>query len=221
MKKTPYLAFTSLSYRILHIVITLGFFVAGFLANVYIGPIGVVILSAGYPLVLVFLDYFAFSGASSRKQKSMHFIKSSYKGLSFFKSAVKTDLWIKHGCILLGHLGYILAELIYYTDSEEFLEAILLLLIFFPISGLTTNITLIISRRIALTLMVHVTVCYICSMISTVLLVTYSFLMPEHMSDHTAVMLAAFVIIETISIIVAVILYKDCIKGYTAGFSDT
>ena len=82
-------------------------------------------------------------------------------------------------------------------------------------------ITLIISRRIALTMIVHVTVCYICSMISTVLLVIYSFLMPEHMSDHTAVMLAAFVIIETISIIVAVILYKDCIKGYTAGFSDT
>lgn len=220
MKKTPYLAFTSLSYRILHIVITLGFFVAGFLANVYIGPIGVVILSAGYPLLLVFLDYFAFSGASSRKQKSMHFIKSSYKGLGFFKSAVKTDLWIKHGCILLGHLGYILAELIYYTDSEEFLEAILLLLIFFPISGLTTNITLIISRRIALTMAVQIAVCYICSMLSTILLLMYSFLMPEHISDYTVAAIVSFVIIEALSIIVGVILYKDCVKGYASSFSD-
>jgi hypothetical protein len=120
MKKSPYLAFTSLGYRILHLITTLGFIMIGFLADVYIGSIGVVMISAGIPLILVFLDYFAFSGASSRKQKSMQFVKSSCKGFNFFKSALKTDIWVKQGCIVLGYLGYILAELIYFTDSEAF-----------------------------------------------------------------------------------------------------
>ena len=65
MKKSPYLAFTSLGYRILHLITTLGFIMIGFLADVYIGSIGVVMISAGIPLILVFLDYFAFSGAST------------------------------------------------------------------------------------------------------------------------------------------------------------
>ena len=220
MKKTPYLAFTSLGYRILHCIITLGFMVLGFLADVYMGSVGVVIISAGMPLVLVFLDYFAFSGTSSRKQKSMQFIKSSYKGLNLFKTAVKTDLWIKQGCIVLAYLGYILAEIIYYIDSETFFDSLLLLLIYLPISGLTTNLTLIISRRIALTIAVQIAVCYICSMFSTILLVIYSFLIPEHISNFAVAAIISFVIIEAISIVVGIILYKDCVKGYTSSFSD-
>ena len=47
MKKSPYLAFTSLGYRILHCVATLGFIMIGFLANIYIGSVGVVLISAG------------------------------------------------------------------------------------------------------------------------------------------------------------------------------
>ena len=220
MKKSPYLAFTSLGYRILHLITTLGFIMIGFLADVYIGSIGVVMISAGIPLILVFLDYFAFSGASSRKQKSMQFVKSSCKGFNFFKSALKTDIWVKQGCIVLGYLGYILAELIYFTDSEAFFDSFLLLLIYLPISGLTTNITLIISRRIALTMAVQIAVCYICSMLSTILLLMYSFLMPEHISDYTVPAIVSFVIIEALSIIVGVILYKDCVKGYASSFSD-
>ena len=115
----------------------------------------------------------------------MQFVKSSCKGFNFFKSALKTDIWVKQGCIVLGYLGYILAELIYFTDSEAFFDSFLLLLIYLPISGLTTNITLIISRRIALTMAVQIAVCYICSMLSTILLLMYSFLMPEHISDYT------------------------------------
>ena len=67
---------------------------------------------------------------------------------------------------------------------------------------------------------VQIAVCYICSMLSTILLLMYSFLMPEHISDYTVAAIVSFVIIEALSIIVGVILYKDCVKGYASSFSD-
>lgn len=221
MNKSPYFAFTALSYRILHVVTVLAFLVIGFLADVYFGNVGAVLLSASIPLVLVFIDYFAFAGTSSRKQKNMQFLKSSCKGLGFFRSALKTDLLLKHFCLLFGYLGFILAEVIYFTDSEAFIDSLLVLLIYVPISELTLNITLILSRRIALSMVIQIAVCYICSMISTILLFMYSFLLPEHISDFTLVIIISFIIIQTISIIVAIVLYKDCVKGYISSFSDT
>ena len=221
MNKSPYLAFTALSYRVLHVMTVLVFLVVGFVANLYFGSVAAVLLSASIPLVLVFIDYFAFAGTSSRKQKNMQFLKSSCKGLEFFRSALKTDLLLKHFCLLFGYLGYILAEVIYFTDGEAFLNSLLVLLIYVPISELTLNITLILSRRIALSMVIQITVCYICSMVSTILLLVYSFLIPEQISDFTLVIIISFIIIQTISIIMAVILYKDCVKGYVSSFSDT
>jgi hypothetical protein len=58
-------------------------------------------------------------------------------------------------------------------------------------------------------------------MISTVLLLTYSFLLPENLRDYTLPSIISFAVIEILSIITAVILYKDCVKGYVSGFSDT
>lgn len=221
MKKSPYLAFTSLMYRIIQILIVLISVVLGFLADVYIGNAGIVMLAAGLPLILVFTDYFAFSGTSTKKTKSMQFIKSSCKGFDFFRSALKTDLLLKHFCLLFSFLGIYLAEIIYFNDGDGFVASILLLLIYLPISQLTMNITLIISRRIALTLAVQISVCYICSMISTILLLTYSFLLPENLRDYTLPSIISFAVIEILSIIAAIILYKDCVKGYVSGFSDT
>ena len=221
MKKSPYIAFTTLGYRLLNILTTVLFVVIGFLADVYIGSIGVVILSAGVPLVLVFLDYFAFSGASTRKQKSMSFIKSSCKGFEFFKSTVKTDLIIKHICLLFCYIGFVLAEIIYYTDSEALINSLMLLLIYMPISALTMNITLIISRRISLSMVIQTTVCYICSMISTILLLIYSAIIPENMDDFMLPVIISFFVLGTISIVLAYVLYKDCLKGYTSSFVDT
>ena len=221
MKKSPYLAFTSLMYRILQVLTVLLFIAAGFLADVYIGSIGVVMISAGLPLVIVFTDYFAFAGVSTRKLKSMQFVKSSCKGFDFFKSALKTDLFLKHFCLNFSFVGYLLAEIIYFTDSETFTGSLMILLIYLPIAQLTMNITLIISRRIALTMAIQIAVCYICSMISTILLLVYSFLLPENMSDYTVPSIISFFVIEVVSIIVAIVLYKDGLKGYVSSFSDT
>lgn len=221
MKKSPYLAFTSLMYRIIQVVTLLFFIGIGFLADIYIGSAGIVVISAGAPLITVFTDYFAFSGTSTRKVKSMQFVKSSFKGLDFFKNALKTDLLLKHLCLIFSYLGYILAEIIYFIDSETLISSLLILLIYLPISQLTMNVTLIISRRISLTLAVQIAICYICSMISTVFLLMYSFLLPENMSDYTMPSIISFAVIEILSTIAAVILYKDCVKGYVSSFSDT
>ena len=221
MNKSAYIAFTAPSYRVLNILATLGLILIGFLADVYIGTVGIVMLSTFGPVVLVFLDYFAFSGASTRRQRTMNYMKSSFKGEAFFRSALKTDIFLKEICLLFSFLGYIIAEVIYFTDADSFVNGILVLLIYLPVSEITMCVTLIISRKIALSVIIQTAVCYFCSMISTFLLMFYSFIVPEQLAEYTLTFVIMFFLLEAIHILCAVLLYRDCVKGYTSSFTDT
>ncbi|MBR6475884.1 MAG: hypothetical protein IKS98_10585 [Lachnospiraceae bacterium] len=221
MKKTAYLAFTSFSYRLLCLLMTVVFMVGSFLANIYVGKIAAILLATLMPVMYVFLDFFAFSGTSSRKQRTMNFIKSSYKGTAFFRSALKTDTILKNIFLLSGFLGFIIAELVYYTDFDSFEESMLMILVYLPISQITTMLSLIASRRMSLTLLAQTSVCYLCSMTSTLLFIIYSFLLPEEMNSVATFVIIAFVVLELIAIALAVVVYKDCVKGYDSSFVDT
>ena len=221
MKKTAYLAFTSFSYRLLCLLMTVVFMVGSFLANIYVGKIAAILLATLMPVMYVFLDFFAFSGTSSRKQRTMNFLKSSYHGTAFFRSALKTDIILKNLFLLSGYLGFIIAEIIYYTDFIYFEESMLMILVYLPITQITTMLTLFISRRLSLTLLAQVSVCYLCSMVSTLLFVIYSFLLPEEMNSVATFVIITFVVLEIIAITLAVVVYKDCAKGYDSSFADT
>ena len=221
MKKTAYLAFTSFSYRLFCLLMTVAFLVGSLLANVYVGKIAAILLATLMPVMYVFLDFFAFSGTSSRKQRTMNFIKSSYHGTAFFRSALKTDIILKNLFLLSGYLGLIIAEIIYYTDFKSFEESMLMILVYLPITQITTMLTLFISRRLSLTLLAQVSVCYLCSMVSTLLFVIYSFLLPEEMNSVATFVIITFVVLEIIAITLAVVVYKDCAKGYDSSFADT
>jgi hypothetical protein len=221
MKISAYTAFTSLSYRVINIVGAVVFLLIGFLLKYYIGDIGTVILSCMMPIALSFADFFAFSGTSARKQRTMNYMKSSLNGAGLFREALKTDLLIKNICILAGFLGYFLATLIGSPDSLEFSDTILVMLIYLPVAQVTLHVTLIISRRIALTLATQTMVCYLCSMISTILLFIYSFMLPEHMTDFTMYIIIMFVILEIVGVVCGILLYRDCKKGYDSSFTDT
>lgn len=221
MKKTAYMAFTSFNYRLLCLLMTVVFMVGSFLANVYVGKIAAILLATLMPVMYVFLDFFAFSGTSSRKQRTMNFIKSSYHGTAFFRSALKTDIILKNLFLLSGYLGFIIAEIIYYTDFKSFEESMLMILVYLPITQITTMLTLFISRRLSLTLLAQVSVCYLCSMVSTLLFVIYSFLLPEEMNSVATFVIITFVVLEIIAITLAVVVYKDCAKGYDSSFADT
>ena len=64
MKKTAYLAFTSFSYRLFCLLMTVAFLVGSLLANVYVGKIAAILLATIMPVMYVFLDFFAFSWLS-------------------------------------------------------------------------------------------------------------------------------------------------------------
>lgn len=221
MKKSPYKAFTSPIYRMLNVIGAILFMIVGFLSNVYIGSFGAVMITGTVPVILVFLDYFAFAGTSTRKQRSMNFMKSSFKGLELFKSAVKTDIYLKEICLLFAFFGYILAEIIRFSEPQFLFDAFLLVLVYLPLSEITMRLTLIIARRMAVSILTQMAVCYICSMIMTILMVIYSFLMPEQLGDYYLTLIIISIIMEAISILCAVLLYKDCIKGYESSFIDS
>ena len=221
MKKSAYMAFTSFNYRLFCVLAATLFLVGSFFANVYVGKIAAILIATVMPVMYVFLDFFAFSGTSSRKQRTMNFLKSSYKGTAFFRSALKTDTILKNIFLLSGFLGFIIAELVYYTDFDSFEESMLMILVYLPISQITTMLSLIASRRMSLTLLAQTSVCYLCSMTSTLLFIIYSFLLPEEMNSVATFVIIAFVVLELIAIALAVVVYKDCVKGYDSSFVDT
>ena len=221
MKKSPYRAFTSFSYRLMCILAAAAFLTGSFFASVYIGKIAAILISTFMPIIFVFLDFFAFSGTSSRKQRSMNFVKSSHKGGMLFKSAVKTDTILKNIYLLSGYLGYIIAELVYFTDLDTFADSLLMILIYLPMSQITTMLALLISRRISLTLITQTAACYICSMVSTFLFFIYSFILPDELTDIALFIIISFVVLEVIAIALAVVVYRDCAKGYDSSFIDT
>ena len=221
MKKSPYIAFTSPIYRILNLIGAILFMIVGFLSNVYIGSFGAVLIAGTVPVIIVFLDYFAFAGTSTRKQKTMNFMKSSFKGIELFKSAVKTDIYLKEICLLFGFLGYLLAEIINSSEPQFLFDAFLLVLVYLPLSEITTRVTLIIARRMAVSILTQMAVCYLCSMLMTMLMFLYSFLMPEQLGDYYFTLIIISITMEAISILCAVLLYKDCIKGYESSFIDS
>ena len=96
-----------------------------------------------------------------------------------------------------------------------------MILVYLPITQITTMLTLFISRRLSLTLLAQVSVCYLCSMVSTLLFVIYSFLLPEEMNSVATFVIITFVVLEIIAITLAVVVYKDCAKGYDSSFVDT
>ena len=221
MKKTAYTAFTSFSYRLLCILATAAFLVGSYLANVYIGKIAAILISTLMPVMYVFLDFFAFSGTSSRKQRSMNFVKSSHRGGKLFKSALKTDIFLKNIYLLSGYLGFIIAELVYFTDPDTFADSLLMTLIYLPMSQITTMLALLISRRISLTLLTQTAACYLCSMTSTLLFVLYGFILPDEINNYAVFIIISFVVLEAVAVLLAVAVYRDCAKGYDSSFTDT
>ena len=219
MKKSAFLAFTGKFFSLFYIVGAILFMVVGYLANIYMGSAGIVLIAAFPAVIIVFIDYFAFSCASSRRQASMNFIKSSYWGLDFFKSALKTDIIIKEIVMMLPFLGYILADFIAFEENYIFADLVAIL-IFAPMIQVVSMLTLIISRRIALSMVAQMAVCYIASMIHAILSIVVSFALPTEQEGFPFYALVIFFVLEAIGILLAIFLYKDCVKGYESSFAD-
>lgn len=219
MKRAAYIAFCPPIYRTSNYLCIILFMILGFLASYHMGNAGITFVASGIPLVLVFLDYFAFSGTSTRKQKIMCYIKTSFKGKELYKNALITDLYVKEICILSGFFGFVLKEVIVF-DAESFRNTLMCILIFLPISELTLRISLLISRRLSLAMGLHLAICYLSSMITLILLLVYSFLIPENISEFALIVIVLFAVLEAVSILIAIIVYRDGIKGYESGFYD-
>ncbi|MBR4343761.1 MAG: hypothetical protein IKP88_13880 [Lachnospiraceae bacterium] len=216
---SEYRAFTSQIYRIIIILVFISLLGVGFFSDQALGFTGAFIVTAFSSTVTIFLDYFIFGGVSARKQRGMELVKSSFKGRELLEKALKTDMYIKAFINLSGFIGFLLAEIVF---SEEGLSplAIILFLILYPITNLTSRIILIIARRFAVSMASQVFITYLASMLNTLLLLTISFLIPLTDEGFNIILIVPVVIIEALSILTATLLLKDCIKGYNSSFYD-
>lgn len=216
-----YRALTSKYYRLLLLLLGVAAMVLSFLANVYIGDAGVFIIISLTSCAQIFLDYYVFGGISSRHQCGMEMVKASCLGADLIDSALKTDMYIKAIFNLSGYAGFLAAELIYSDDIGISIIAIMLAVILYPLSNFLTRLILILSRRIAVTMVSQIFVTYLASMLTGLSSIIISFALPEDIDKVVVFGIVVAAIIEGLSVLTAVLLIKDCKKGYISSFYDS
>ena len=207
-----YRALTSRFYRLILLLLALGSMAISFLANVYIGDAGVFIITALVSSVQIFLDYFVFGGISSRQQRGMEMMKSSCFGIDLLDSALRTDMYIKAFINLSGFLGFIAAEIIYSEEVGISIVAIMLVLVMYPLTNFLTRLVLILSRRIAVTMVSQIFVTYLASSFAGFICILLSLVLPEDSGNVVIFAVITAIVFEILSILTAYLLIKDCKK---------
>ena len=220
MKKiAEYRAFTSLYYRLALLGTFLLLTIIGVCVGLYLGVGGIFIIGAADVTVMVFSDYYIFAGVSARKQRGMEMIKASFCGYPFINKVLNTDLVIKALIILASFIGFIVAITID-GDKDIVINSILFASMLFPLTGLSLKIVLIIARRVAVTLVAQIMITYLASIINTILCFILSAVLPLESEHFTAACIILALVFEAASVLTAVFLKKDCLKGYKSGFYD-
>ena len=101
-------AFTPMSYRIAVIIGMILTSVVGFVLSDYMGLASALVVAPIALVIIVFVDYFAFSGISTRREKCMELMKSSLYGREIIGKALKADTILKIVTVLLCFAGCII-----------------------------------------------------------------------------------------------------------------
>lgn len=110
------------------------------------------------------IDFFVFAGISSGRKKGMELIMSSFEGRTFVSSALKGEAFLRFVKLLV--LGVFLAfpgNLFNFSGSfNEMIFILALILLIFS----STNFTLMLTRKVGLTMLVHWLISYgICTVV--------------------------------------------------------
>ena len=166
--------------------------------------------------VLIFMDYFVFSGFNSRTSIGMDLVKSSLKGRMIIKKALEQDIVNKTFFVLTGSASAFVFVLRNHPEVD------LLFLIFFTIGGFSTthillHLILLIDRSKGLTMQAHVFICYLSYSLGTVIFLPAVFI-SETMS--LLFMIIYSVVTTALGIFTGIILIRSCMKAYDSCFHD-
>lgn len=215
------MAFTPVSYRIATVIGMVFTSAAGFFLTKYMGLSTALVVAPLSMVVIALIDYFAFSGISTRKEKCMELMKSSFYGTEILCKAMKLDIILKMITMVLCFMGSFIGCILYEAG-------ILLVLSALFATMAVTALTLIFTRRKGLSIVVHTMIIYFMSMVLNGVLLALLLSMVEGITDVTqsdttftnVVVPLIIVGLAALAVLFGILLYRDCVKGYESGFCD-
>ena len=213
------MAFTPFSYKAAAVIGMAAAAGLGLFLFKYMGLATALVVSPTALIVITFIDYFAFSGISTRREKCMEMMKSSVYGSEIIGKTLKTDIRIKIVTLLLSFSGCIAGTFIYESG-------LLFILAVMAATAAVTGLTVIFSRRKGLSLMVHTMIIYIATnMLEGVLLILLLCLTATGRNEDVPVpagWVTALVgaVLALIAVLIGWLMYRDSVKGYESGFCD-
>ena len=214
------MAFTPLGYRIATVIGMAVTSCMGFFLTKYMGIATALVIAPMALAIITFIDYFAFSGISTRKEKCMEIMKSSVYGTEIVSKALKTDIILKFITMVLCFAGTLIG-CIMYEAGVIFVLAVMVT------TMAVTELALIITRRKGLSIAVHTMVIYLMVTVEEgALIALFLGLASEVDEEKTGTlfsnMIGPAVVIGMIALTVlfGILLYRDCVKGYESSFSD-
>ncbi len=218
MKRTTwncFWAFIPLSYRISMFVMAGLMLLGGFVLYHYMEFVAIMVAAPIIIVAIGFIDYQAFSGINSVKNKTMEFIRTSNYGPRLLRNAFLIDIISKNIIFLLGFGGMITFGLIEQINIVAVLDIML-------ITAFLTNLMLITTRRMENSIMTHLLILYAFVIVAFILIFFYSVLISG--IKDTAVRRLGDIIVTGVSAMLTVLtewlLFRDCNKCFARGYSD-
>ncbi len=220
--EAEYLAFAGwLRILIMLVLLVITCLLSFFLTLIW--QLGIIMAPSLSMIILVFMDYFIFSGTNSKRSKGMELLKSSPRGSQVLQRALKQDIVNKSVFSLIA-ISFTVALILIgrsASGAESFEDSNLFVIIFafgaFATGQVLTRIALLLTRNKGLTLHVHMLLAYLIFFLGTAIMLPLIFLSETHsipiMSGYAAVM-------EVLSILTGKLLISSCGKAYDASFCD-
>lgn len=225
MKRTAWKCFTSYvptSYKVLMIVGTVLCTALSVFLGSILGIMGNLIVGSLVMVMLILVDYFAFSGISVRYQKRMEMLKSSFNGNEVIRKALVVDLIGKAALSVVVYAAGIIG-----AGGIPDINVFLMFTSFYLLYIVVSAVFLIFTRRKGLSILVQMLFCYLASSAAGglffALVATQQGVEKVTEKFEGGSIIASAVILALLVVLIAVgaiLLYKDSYKGYLSGFSD-
>lgn len=213
-------AFTPMSYRIAIVIGMILTSAIGFGLSYFMGLASALIVAPISLMVVIFVDYFAFSGISVRREKCMEMMKSSVYGREIIGKALKTDTILKIVTVLLCFAGCIIGCFVSGAG------VLFVLAVMFTTMALTVFV-LIFTRRKGLSMAVQMMMTYLgVTLLDGVMVgLLYAVLNAaeeeaQGISTLDIIVWAITLGMACLTVLLGFLLYRDCIRGYESGFLD-
>jgi hypothetical protein len=213
-------AFTPVSYRVAVIAGMILIAGIGFVLAYFMGLASALMVGPMVMTVIILIDYLAFSGISTRREKCMEIMKSSVYGKEIIDKALKTDIVIKLATMLLCFSGCLIGCIVTGAGVMFVLVVMLTAMVF-------TELALIFTRRKGLSIAMQTMIIYFMVTLLEGAMVALLYAVLAAAEKETAgtepVTIVVWLItvgMAALTVIMGIVLHRDCVKGYESGFFD-